>query len=286
MIRSILAMLWLAALALPASADIVHLKTGGTLEGSVTETDAEVIVRMPAGEVRLPREAVLRIEKKLSVLDEFANRAGALQHDNAAGHYELGLWARQNGLEAQARALIQTTIAIDPNHAAAREALGYRLVDGKWLSEADEMRAKGLILHDGQWMTPEAAAKLRTLEAQLAIAKEERRLAEANLDNARRQPAPVIVGENPYDRYYANQAATRTRVTYPYTSYYRYGTPYTSTYSRTSPYYGSGGYGGYYGGGYRSTYRYPSSVGWATWGYRNSVQNKYRDRHGSKHGKH
>jgi hypothetical protein len=264
MTRTVVAVLWLATLAVPASADIVHLKAGGVIEGSVTETDAEVIVRMPAGEVRLPREAVLRVEKKLSVLDEFANRAGALQHDNAAGHYALGLWARQNGLDAQARALLQTTIAIDANHAAAREALGYRLVDGKWLSEADEMRAKGLILHDGQWMTPDAAAKLRTLEAQLAIAKEQRRLAEANLDNARRQPAPVVVGENPYDRYYANQAATRTRVIYPYTSYYSgYGTPYTSRYSRTSPYYG----GGYYGGstyGYRSTYRYPSSVGRAT----------------------
>jgi len=254
------ALLLLTALAVPGAADVVHLKAGGTIEGDVTETETDVLVRLPAGEIRLPRETVLRIDRKPSVMQEYAGRAATLQHDNAAGHYELGAWARQNGLETQARAHFQTVLANDPNHAGAREALGYRLVDGRWLTEADEMRARGLVLYDGQWMTPDAAAKLKTLQAELEIAKEERRKAEAQLEQVEQQPAPYTYGTNPYDQYYANQAYTRSRVYYPYYSTYGYG----------SPAYGT----------YRSVYRSPSYIGWANWGYRNSYYYRHDSRSG------
>jgi hypothetical protein len=262
----LLGTLLLAALALPGAADVVHLKAGGTLEGEVTETENDVIVRLPAGEVRLPRQSVLRIERKPSVMQEYGKRAAALQHDDTAGHYELGVWARQQGLETQARAHFQTVIALDPNHAGAREALGYRLVEGRWMTEADEMRARGLVFHDGQWMSPEAAAKLKALEAQLEIAKEERRKAEAELDQAKQQPkpSPYVYGVNPYDQYYANQAYTRSRVYYPYYSTYSYGYPAY--------------------GVYRSTYRHPSYFGWAYWGYRHSYDRRHHSR--SKYYKH
>ncbi len=54
----------LLSTALAAAADLadVYLKDGLKLRGEITQTDAEVILRNVLGEVRIPRDAILRIE--------------------------------------------------------------------------------------------------------------------------------------------------------------------------------------------------------------------------------
>jgi hypothetical protein len=251
--RRLLIVVVAVCLAVPALADVVHLKSGGTLEGQVTRTPDGVVVKLPAGEVRISNDAIARIEKKPAVLDEFQKRAAALKRGDVAAHFALAQWAQNKRLKTQARDLFQRVIALDPNHAQARHALGYRLVGGQWLTEEQQMKARGLVKHDGQWMTPEAAGKLRALKVELEVARERRLAAEAELkraqselEHAAKEPA---YGENPYDRYYATRDLDRWR-----SRHYYQGTYYHSPYYYPSYY----PYGGrrYYPGGTR--YRSPS----------------------------
>ena len=221
-----------AALVAPLFGDVVHLKHGGTIEGQVVQTDDAVIVKVPEGEVRLPKSAVVRIEKKPTPLDEYQKRAAAIKEADA--HYKLGLWAGIVGLKTQAKEQFGKAIAIEPDHAQARHALGYRMHGGRWVTRDEEMKARGLVKHEGAWMSPEAAAKLRTLEAELEVAREKRRTAEAELERERKAPkAPALPpGYSPTDRYYSTRGLdARSRVYYP------------GAYSGTRLYYY--GYGGY-----------------------------------------
>lgn len=245
--RYVAATLALACLATLALGDVVYLKNGGSIEGQVVPTEGGIILKLPAGEVRINDQAIDRIEQKPTALDDYQQRLANLKADDAEAQYQLGLWARANGMKLQARGHFEKTIALDPNHAGARQALGYRLVDGKWLNEDEEMRARGLVKYDDQWMTPEAAAKLKALQAELALAREQRIAAEAELERAREQgqqpppqPQAPIYG-NPYDRYYSTRPDWTTR-----TYYYYYGPTYRVPY-----YTGRYGYWYYYPGGRR-----------------------------------
>ena len=222
----------LVCLATLALGDVVYLKNGGSIEGQVVPTGDGVILKLPAGEVRISSAAIERIERKPSALDEYQKRLAQLNQDDADAHSKLGAWARANGLKLQARGHFEKAIALNPNHAAARQALGYRLVGGKWLNEDEEMRARGLVKHDGQWMAPEAAARLKALQAELAIARERRMAAETELLKARElakqapQPQPPLdmpIYNSPYDGYYSTRGHRGSR-TYYWAPPYR--TPY------------------------------------------------------------
>ena len=58
--------LFTAAITVPVSGDVVHLKSGGTIEGDVSEDGDEYVVAIPYGESRFPKSEVLKIEKNAS----------------------------------------------------------------------------------------------------------------------------------------------------------------------------------------------------------------------------
>jgi len=265
--RPLATILAIALLAVPAAGDIVHLKTGTSLEGQVIPTEDGVIIRLPVGEVRISKDAIARIEKKPSAMEEYQKRADALKKDDAEAHYKLGLWAQGAGLRPQARAHFLTAIGLDAKHAKAHQALGHRLVKGRWMTEEQEMQARGLVKYDGQWMTPDAAARLQALKAQLELAREKRMAAEAELNRTREQlkagqergqtalptPAP-----DPYEGYYATRPRSSPRTYYyvpRYETYYYHAWPY---------YYPS--YPSYYYSSYYQRYPSPSYSGlYGTW---------------------
>lgn len=256
--------------ALPALGDVVHLKNGGTLEGQVTVTQDGAVIKLPVGEIRVSNDAIARIEKKETPLDQYYKRAAAIKEDDAEAHYQLGLWAQGAGLKPLAKDEFAKTLALKPDHDGAHAALGHKKVDGKWLTEDQEMQAKGLVKRDGQWMTPAAAAKIDALKAELEAAREKRVAAEDELKKAQEQAGPPTYT---YGGYYAPQAPSSYYPTwpyassYPYTGYYPYTSysyinPWPSHYwvrpypyfgysywPRTSFYFGGGGhFGGHYSG--------------------------------------
>lgn len=80
--------------------------------------------------------------------------------------FEVGKWAKQNSLAADAKRLFEKVLKLEPEHAGAHEALGMEQVDGKWIPAAEaeaarrkkwaaEYAAKGFVEVDGVWVEPD-----------------------------------------------------------------------------------------------------------------------------------
>jgi len=89
-----------------------------------------------------------------SVKDEYAKRAAEVQANAADAHYRLALWCGEHGLPAAyANRHYRAVVTLETDHRAARRALGYERVAGRWVKGKDLMRAKGFVEHDGAWVT-------------------------------------------------------------------------------------------------------------------------------------
>ncbi|HVY61987.1 MAG TPA: hypothetical protein VHF22_10060 [Planctomycetota bacterium] len=154
-----------AALAvLPTRADVVTLANGRKLEGTVVGEDAESVrIDTGKGVQTIPRDDVVKVEKIADPKAEFARKKRLLDADRGAtakAWYDLGQWAADRKLAAEAKACYEKTIAIDPNHAGARSLLGYERVGGVWYTFAEAQKKKGLVEYEGQWVKPEEKERL------------------------------------------------------------------------------------------------------------------------------
>jgi len=59
--------------------------------------------------------------------------------DTVAGQLELGIWCRKKRLDDQARAHLSRVLQMAPDHKQARGLLGYKLVQGVWIT-GDELQ--------------------------------------------------------------------------------------------------------------------------------------------------
>lgn len=187
----------LVLLATPSvSADIVILKNGKRLEGRVEEAGDSIVIHLRHGSVKIRRDRIESIVKKTTALDEFHEKAEALEAKAAAEKldgparaelwYELAGWALEQDLPRSRLDALQQTLAADPDHAKAREALGYVRFDGRWVTGAERHRAMGLVQYEGQWVTAEARDDaVRAAEAaRIADLEAGREAAEAKLKQA------------------------------------------------------------------------------------------------------
>lgn len=213
----------LAASAAGASADEVWLKGGGRLVGDVISKNAgTVVLEVGPGTVKLPLSRVERIVSTTVALTEYRERAATLAPRDVAGWTALAGWADQKDLPTQAREAWRRVLAADPGNAVAHTALGDILHQGRWLDFASVQRARGMVEHDGVWMTPaareaqiqrdaaeagvrqqaaiadiqrqEAAARVREAEARARTAEAEAARAEADADAAAYSDGGIPLG--------------------------------------------------------------------------------------------
>jgi hypothetical protein len=209
----------LAILPVLAAADVIHLADGTRREGRIVETTAtEVVVDVGVGNVslmvRIPRADVVRIEHKASANDrlmaDFARRLS--QARTADDWHAVGAWCiEQRVLKEQARAAFERAVAIDPDHAGARAALGHVKLNDAWMSrdravallapEVTEaaVRARADILA-ARKETEQAHAQ--ALEAQAQLTDIQARLEQLQRENAELRgrlatppPPPVVERE-------------------------------------------------------------------------------------------
>jgi hypothetical protein len=103
-------------------ADVIITVDGRQLEGSIIEeTESAVTIRLPQGELSIPRERIERIIRKASPLDDYTKRAGEAK--TADEHYALGQWCLEKGMNEQAKEEFAKAVALEPDHKGAREAL-------------------------------------------------------------------------------------------------------------------------------------------------------------------
>jgi hypothetical protein len=219
------------ALASPAFADRTFLVGGTVLEGKATRKGDKVVIRLEAGEISVPADSVERIEKSESVVGEFDARYAALQKGDVKARLALADYCRDHAMRAEERRLLLQVIDLDADNAAARARLGFEKTETGWLTREDAMRARGLVEHDGRWMTPSDAAALERTRVEREAAVERRDAEEAELAarraqlSAQQSEVDAQASRLPPDPYYSGYA--------PY-----YGGYYSAPYG-----YGYGAYG-------------------------------------------
>jgi len=157
----------------PLFADEVFLKGAGSISGRIVEqTETMVTVDIGGGVMGVPLSRVERIVKARSPLDDYDDRAAKLGPQDAAGWRQLGRWASQQGLTTQSRQAYEKVIALAPDDAEAREALGFVRHDGRWVTEEEGYRARGYVKYEGEWMTA-ADANMRQQNAAAEQARQD-----------------------------------------------------------------------------------------------------------------
>lgn len=149
-----------------SAADEIYLKSGRKVTGVVVERTATMlIVDVGPGRVGFPLSLVERVVGGDSDLGAYRERAAQLRDADAAGWVDLGHWARERGLETQARESFERALRADPTNSAAQRGLGRELYDGRWMTFAERQEARGLVEYEGQWMTPADRQARQTADA-------------------------------------------------------------------------------------------------------------------------
>jgi hypothetical protein len=153
-------------------ADLVYLKDGRQVEGTILEQDRRtVVVQTRFGKVTLKRSQIDRIEVKKTPSQELAERESKLAADHADGWFALALFAAENKLKKDEKRLLQRVLQIDAQHAGANQALGRVQYRGRWMTPVErdraakadreaQMREQGLVQHEGRWVTPQEKEQL------------------------------------------------------------------------------------------------------------------------------
>lgn len=173
----------------PAWCDILHLRSGGRLEGEVVEVGDLYVVQLRSGKTEVPKDKVVRVEKKTVPWMEYAQRQSALELEevrlgarSADRHCELGRWCVQAGLKPEGIEELRRAVRIDPEHASARAQLtelGLEELDGRWLTHDEKMTSQGFVLHQGKWVPFEDALQERQeKEAMAALRRDQVRARE------------------------------------------------------------------------------------------------------------
>jgi hypothetical protein len=149
----------MAAAGSAARADVFELAGGGRVEGRLLETaeddKATVVIELSAGgQLKLPRTEVTRIETTSPLNAEYEKLARSAP-DTIDAHVKMAEWCRERKLREAAQQHWERILELDPNHEAARAALGFRQKDGQWMTRDDVMASRGLVLYEGRYVTPQ-----------------------------------------------------------------------------------------------------------------------------------
>ena len=162
--KALLALLLLAA---PAVADEVVLRNGSVFSGIIQEEGERVTIRMDYGTMTFRKIDVREVRRTDDPLKELETKT--LTASTPKEYFELALWARDRGLQGRADELLQKVIFLDPDHEAARKALGYERHEGQWLKADELMVARGFIKHQGKWLRRETVEQLLAQEHAEAV---------------------------------------------------------------------------------------------------------------------
>ena len=147
----------LLGLLLPGSgllhADEIRLTNGGVLEGNVIENGDTVVIELAGGgRVALRRAQVASITESATPTEQLAEKEAALPAGDGLALARLARWCDEKGLDRDRDRLYWRVLEVLPNHAKARETLGFRKLGALWLTEEDYQHHLGNVLHDGKWI--------------------------------------------------------------------------------------------------------------------------------------
>jgi membrane protein involved in colicin uptake len=183
-------------LPVPLSGDEIRLKDGRTVEGEITSAPgaSEVTIVAHAGgmdatlhfkanEIAKTTYGDTPNQVKFKAFIAKRTKAEKDPTTSAAALWTLAEEARVLGETAAVRPLAKAVIAKDPDHAQARQVLGFVKQDGKWMKPAEAALARGEVLFRNQWMPP--------AQRDAILAEEKRAAAEAEAKAAKEREAKI-----------------------------------------------------------------------------------------------
>ena len=137
--------------------DILVLESGGTVQGEWLNRDEQPLthyrVRTSAGVVILLQLGQVRnTALQRPVLSEYEQLRPTFA-DTPAEQWKLAEWCKVQQLAAERNQHLGRVLELDEQHAGARRALGYVLVDNQWVRHAELKRQDGFELYKGRWRT-------------------------------------------------------------------------------------------------------------------------------------
>jgi hypothetical protein len=141
------------------SADTIKLTSGGTVRGQILDeksTKESLVVKLQigGGEVTIERDKIQEVIRDKGSLAEY-DQIKADYADTADDQFRLAMWCEKQKLYRQRKQHLDRVIELEPDHAAAREKLGYLRHEGKWLTRDQQQEAKGLVRFGGRFVTPQ-----------------------------------------------------------------------------------------------------------------------------------
>jgi hypothetical protein len=226
-------------------ADEVFIKGAGSITGRIVEqTDAMVTVDIGGGVISVSMAHVARIVRGRTDLDEYDTRANRLRHNDLHGWRELARWASRHGLAEPAGRAFEQVLAIDPDDPEARAALGFALLDGRWVAQEEAYRSRGFVKYEGEWLMPaEAQMRRESAAAEQASQEAERSARAAELENLKAEVQAAYEAEAAADAEWQAEGAE-----WFYSRTYNYGWHGCG--------YGNGSGYGYGSGFHRDSWRY------------------------------
>ncbi|MEN6458804.1 MAG: HEAT repeat domain-containing protein [Thermoguttaceae bacterium] len=142
-----------------ARSDVFVLRNGGRVTGELVNRNEtprkKYVIRIADGaEVTIEANQVQKVLRPRPDELEY-ERIAPTYPDTVASQWELAVWCKEHKLTAQRETHLRRIIELDPDHAAARRALGYNRVDGQWVTQDELMRKRGLVKYKGQWKYPQ-----------------------------------------------------------------------------------------------------------------------------------
>ncbi len=149
----------LLLLAPAASAEVFVLADGGRVTGSLLNPKESprkqyVIQAADGAKITLAAAQVRQVLHPRPDEAEY-ERIAPTYADTAAAQWQLAEWCRTHKLNVQRQVHLRRVIELEPNHVAARHALGYSRVNGQWVTQKETMIAQGFVLRGGRWMLPQ-----------------------------------------------------------------------------------------------------------------------------------
>ncbi|MAB90021.1 MAG: hypothetical protein CMJ90_11245 [Planctomycetes bacterium] len=120
----------------------------------VKETKTAYIYLTHAGRrMTLSKKSVQKVEPKPTVRGELQERLKKVGRRDADALADLGVWADGKGMGKDAKSILRKALSVDRDHVKAHEALGDRMLKGKWVREAvwKKARAKELEKQYAAW---------------------------------------------------------------------------------------------------------------------------------------
>ncbi len=91
--------------------------------------------------------------------------------DTVEAQWALAEWCRERNLIRNRTIHLERVVQLQPDHKAARSALGYQFKEGRWVRYEDIMQERGYVLYKGDWKLPQ---EIELIEQKQEQAKREK----------------------------------------------------------------------------------------------------------------